>query len=452
MKPYPAYKESGVPWLGRVPEHWEVKRLKFSAKVNPSRSEIKGLPEDIEVSFYPMEAVGFGKLYEGERKVLKDVASGFTYFRDDDVLIAKITPSFENGKGALATRLINSIGFGTTELHVIRPLDGLDKEYFFYLTYSHEFRHPGEGMMDGTAGQKRIPSDFLTDYRIALPPLSEQTAIANYLDRKTAQIDAVIAKKERLIKLLREERTALISQAVTKGLNPDAPMKDSGVPWLGQIPEHWDTIRVKLLAGNDASVVQTGPFGAQLHASDYVQDEDGIPLILIRNVKDLYIDTDEIPKISRENAKRLSMYRLCIGDIVFSRVGSIGRIALVTEREEGWLISGQMLRLRLGTSRLNMKYAVFAFSSKSILEFVKLESVGSTRESINTEILRNLPILLPPLLEQIAIADYLDQKTVGIDQTVARTERQIELLREYRIVLISAVVTGKVDVREEAAL
>jgi len=187
-------------------------------------------------------------LYEGERKLLEDVANGFSYFRDNDVLIAKTTPSFENGKGALAKRLINGVGFGTTELHVIRPLDGLDKDFFFYLTYSYEFRHPGEGMMDGTAGQKRIPNDFLTDYRIALPPLPEQTAIADYLDRKTAQIDTVIAKKERLLELLSEERTTLISRAVTKGLNLDVPMKASGVEWLGEVPEGWEAKRVKYLA------------------------------------------------------------------------------------------------------------------------------------------------------------------------------------------------------------
>ena len=147
--------------------------------------------------------------------LLQDVASGFTYFRDNDVLVAKITPSFDNGKGALAMKLTNGIGFGTTELHVIRPLNGLDKNFLFYLTYSHEFRNPGEGMMDGTAGQKRVPNDFLINYRIAIPPLPEQTAIANYLDQKTAEFDQTIAKTEQQIALLREYRTVLISAVVT---------------------------------------------------------------------------------------------------------------------------------------------------------------------------------------------------------------------------------------------
>lgn len=215
LNPDAPMKESSVEWLGQVPDEWEVKRLKFAAKINPSRSEIKSLPGDLEVSFYPMELVGFGELYEGQKKNLEEVSSGFTYFRDDDVLIAKITPSFENGKGALASGLKNGIGFGTTELHVIRPSSNLDKNFLFYLTYSHGFRHPGTGLMDGTAGQKRVPNEFLIDYLVALPSLPEQKTIVEYLDTKTAEIDQMIAHNETQIERLHEYRTALISAVVT---------------------------------------------------------------------------------------------------------------------------------------------------------------------------------------------------------------------------------------------
>jgi len=215
--------------------------------------------------------------------------------------------------------------------------------------------------------------------------------------------------------------------------------KPSGTEWLGEIPEHWEVIRVKSLEGNKASVVQTGPFGAQLHAHDYV--DEGVPLILIRNVGDMRIDDTDIPMISQEDAERLSMYRLKAGDIVFSRVGSIGRIALCSDREHGWLISGQMLRLRITNPRLYHKFAVYAFGCSSILTFVELQSVGSTRESVNTDILRNMPLPIPPEDEQRAISAFLDQETAQIDELIKKKERQIELLQEKRTALISHAVT-----------
>jgi type I restriction enzyme S subunit len=150
-------------------------------------------------------------------------------------------------KGSIASELKNGIGFGTTELHVIRPSSQIDKKFLYYLTISYDFRQFGAGMMQGTAGQKRVPDSFLIDYPVTYPPLPEQRAIAAYLDRATARIDALITKKQRLLDLLAEKRTALISQAVTKGLNPDVQMKDSGVAWLGQMPGHWEVRRVKTI-------------------------------------------------------------------------------------------------------------------------------------------------------------------------------------------------------------
>jgi len=219
--------------------------------------------------------------------------------------------------------------------------------------------------------------------------------------------------------------------------------KDSGVEWLGETPEHWEVIRVKAIEGNSAEVVQTGPFGAQLHAADYV--DDGVPLILIRNIANLRIDDANIPRISHEDAERLSMYRLEIGDIVFSRVGSIGRIALCTEQERGWLISGQTLRLRMCNPKLDSKFSLYAFSSSAVLTFVDLQSVGSTRGSINTDILRNMPLPIPPLPEQHAIAAFLDRETARIDALIEKKERQIKLLEEKRAALISHAVTKGLD-------
>jgi type I restriction enzyme S subunit len=216
LDPNVPLKDSGVEWLGKIPAHWDVKRLKFGAELNPSPLELRKLSQDREVSFVPMEAVGeFGGLDLSRTKPLSDVGSGYTYFADGDVIVAKITPCFENGKGALATGLANGIGFGTTELHVLRAIGGLERKYLFYLTLADAFRRLGKAEMYGAGGQKRVPESFVKNVRHPIPPIHEQRAIAAFLDRETAQIDALIAKIREGMERLKEFRTALISAAVT---------------------------------------------------------------------------------------------------------------------------------------------------------------------------------------------------------------------------------------------
>lgn len=223
---YPEYKDSWVEWLGKVPQEWEPIRLRFVLNTSPSTKEIN-LQDDALVSFIPMDAVGeYGGIRLDMDKELSEIGSGYTYFSDGDVVVAKITPCFENGKGALAKGLTNKIAFGTTELHVLRPKQNLFSNFLFYLTISQVFRNLGESEMYGAGGQKRVPDRFIKDFRVALPPWEEQQTIARFLDYKTAQIDAVITamcgnfvgqtdKGKNMVSLLREYRTALITQAVT---------------------------------------------------------------------------------------------------------------------------------------------------------------------------------------------------------------------------------------------
>ncbi len=186
FKPYPAYKDSGVEWLGEIPAHWEAKWLKFAAVLNPSASETRPPPPTTEVSFVPMEAVGeYGGLDLSRTRALADAETGYTYFRDGDVVVAKITPCFENGKGARATGLTNGVAFGTTELHLLRATPALDGTFLFYLTLSDAFRRLGEAEMYGAGGEKRVPESFIGNFRHALPPVSEQRTIAAFLDRET---------------------------------------------------------------------------------------------------------------------------------------------------------------------------------------------------------------------------------------------------------------------------
>lgn len=215
LDPSVAMKDSEVPWLGDIPAHWVPKRMRFCMKTNPSKGEIK-LNDDELVSFIPMEAVGeFGGLNLDAEKELGEIGGGYTYFADSDVVVAKITPCFENGKGAIARGLKNGIAFGTTELHVMRSDDTLLPDYLFHLTMSHPFRCIGESEMYGAGGQKRVPETFLKDFRIGLPPVNEQQDIIDYINKVNKKLDLQMSKATDVIDCLTEYRSALITNAVT---------------------------------------------------------------------------------------------------------------------------------------------------------------------------------------------------------------------------------------------
>ena len=218
LNPDVPMKDSGIEWLGEVPEHWEVKRLKYISKINPVASEIKHLELSDEVSFVPMESISEnGGMRTNKTKELDTVRQGFTYFRENDVVIAKITPCFENGKGSIAQNLVNNIGFGTTELHVVRcNPELLDYKFFFYISNTHQFLKLGESEMFGAGGQKRVPTEFVKNFPIAYPiEMNEQMRIVQFLDKYIGQILSIIDRTQKTISKLQEYKTALISAAVT---------------------------------------------------------------------------------------------------------------------------------------------------------------------------------------------------------------------------------------------
>ena len=213
-------KPSGVEWLGDIPEHWEVRRMKQAAQLNPSKNEINDiLYKDIYVSFLPMELVGTNGDFAEKMAHISEVRNGFTYFRRGDVIVAKITPCFENGKGACLENLSTDFGFGSTEFHVLRCQSSVLPRFLYYTTSLTEFRSQGAESMTGAAGQQRVPQSFVANYPIFLPPISEQAAIVAYLDKLTSDIDAAIVHTRREIELLEEYRTRLIADVVTGKLD-----------------------------------------------------------------------------------------------------------------------------------------------------------------------------------------------------------------------------------------
>jgi type I restriction enzyme, S subunit len=367
---YPAYKPSGAEWLGEVPEHWEGLRLRFAAMLNPSKQEARSYADDDLVSFLPMEAIGEdGSLNLEQVKEVGECLNGYTYFKEGDVCIAKITPCYENGKGAILRGLKGGIGFGTTELIVARPrMEIMTAQFLDYLFRSSTFRSLGEAAMYGAGGQKRVPDSFVRDFASFLPPVGEQSAIATFLDRETAKIDALIAEQQRLIELLQEKRQAVISHAVTKGLNPNAPMKDSGVEWLGEVPKHWEVVPIGMICRritygftNPMPTCESGPY---MLTANYVC----MGAIDYENCRRTSVDAfkTELSDKSRPEA----------GDILLTKDGTLGRVALFEGGGEAACINQSVALIRLFPNKVVPDFAAVALQSSCYQERCYLTLAG----------------------------------------------------------------------------
>ena len=353
-------------------------------------------------------------------------------------MVAKITPCFENGKGALADGLVNGIAFGTTELHVLRVSEELDRKFTFYLTLADSFRNLGEYEMYGAGGQKRVPESFLSNLKHPIPPLPEQRAIAAFLDSETGRIDALVATKERLIELLQEKRTALITRAVTRGLDPDAPLQDSGVEWLGEIPAHWEVKRLKEIG--------KAFIGLTYSPDDVVVNpNEGTLVMRASNIRDGQLVMDDNVFVDCIVPERLIASERDI--LLCSRNGSrrlIGKNALIDSNFAGNTFGAFMTVFRSAHN----EYLHKVFNS-ALFEFQSGMFMTSTINQLTLEMLNSFKVPVPSQAEQHAIAAYLDGETAKIDGLVAKVREAIDRLRELRTALISAAVTGRIDVREE---
>ena len=442
MKAYQVYKDSGYDWIGEIPDHWRIGKLKYFSHINPSKNaDLLSKESDNLVTFLPMEKVNGDGTYDVSlKRPIKELWSGFTYFEENDVIVAKITPCFENGKGALLKNLDGQIGFGSTEFHVLRALPEISHpKFLYYLTQSHLFKTTGEAFMYGAAGQKRVPTNHVTDFPFSCPSLPEQQVIADFLDCKTAQIDTLIEKKQRQIDLLQEQRTALINHAVTKGLNPDAPMKDSRVEWLDEIPSHWEVVKLKYISPEITVGIVITP------AKYYV--DKGIPCLRSLNVKERRLVAEDLVYISSESNELLQKSKIYSGDLVSVRTGQPGTTAVVDERFDGANCIDLIITRQ--SEKFDSRFLAYQLNSKLSKAQYTSGSAGAIQQHFNVETAKNMSIVMPPIDEQISIREKLDLMTNQDNSVVKNIEAMIQYLQEYRTALISEAVTGKIDVRTE---
>lgn len=425
---------------GPPASRWPVRRLKYAVAVNPPGRIASG-DGDLPVSFVPMEAVGeYGGLDLATSKLASEIGSGYTRFQDGDVLVAKITPCFENGKGAIACDLVNGAGFGTTELHVLRPGPGVDAGYLFYLTISIPFRDTGKAAMYGAGGQKRVPTEFVRDFAWPFPPLNDQRKITTYLNRKTVAIDAIIRKKSRLIDVLHERVRTVTHHAVNGGPDCVATCTMSDAESPRPIPSGWKVMQLH----------RVGRFvGGTGFPHEYQGREDeALPFFKVEDTNHpengVYL-TRATNTISESDARQLRVKPVNPGAILFPKVGAalLGNKRRIVIRRS--VFDNNMMALI--PHHVSTKFLYYWFTTIDLGRFSNPGPVPSINESQVREI--SLP--LPSESEQVEVAASLDELTTIVETAINRLRRQIDRLREYRQTLISAAVTGKLDVRASAA-
>jgi type I restriction enzyme S subunit len=292
-------------------------------------------------------------------------------------------------------------------------------------------------------GTKRLPTEALGNLPLALPPLPTQRAIAAYLDRETERIDALVAKKERLLELLDEKRSALISHAVTKGLDPDAPMKDSGVEWVGEIPEEWEVVRFGWLTRSRCD----GPFGAGLKSDHY--SDAGVRVVRLGNIGFARFRPEDEAYIPVQHYRTLGEHSVVEGDILVAGLGDanhpVGRACVAPDGLGTAMVKADCFRFRVDPDRLVPQYAAYALSSQAKALGTAL-ATGATRARVNLSATADRRLPVPPTRAQHDIADHLDRETAKIDALKAKVVEAIDRLKEYRTALISAAVTGQIEV------
>ena len=452
FKPYPAYKDSGVEWLGGIPEHWEalaVRRLidRIEQGWSPVADDRLAGPDEWAV--IKLSAVSKGRFVGTEHKALPAELSPDRRYevREGDFLLTRAnTPDLVGDvcvargvrRGLMLCDLVYRLRLGSEQL---------TPSYLAYWFLSRAGRYQIEVDARGSSqSMVKVSQGHIRAWTVVLPSPDEQRAIAVFLDRETARIDALVAKKERLIELLQEQRTALITRAVTKGLDPTIPMKDSGVEWLGEIPAHWE---VKQLRQAIATLMDFRGRTPTKLGMDWGGD---IPAISAINVREGYLDlTRGVNYGSQELHDRwMAQGPTRSGDVLFTTEAPLGNVALVPDNKQ-YILSQRVVLLRPHSAQLMPEYLHRLLISSAFRQGVEIMATGSTAEGIKRRYLMAMPVCVPQLEEQRVIAAFLDRETVRIDALVAKVLEAIERLEELRTALISAAVTGKIDVREEVA-
>lgn len=429
---YKSYKDSYIKWVGMIPEYWKIQRAKWLFQ----RVERKVREEDDIVTAFRDGTVTLRKNRRTEGFTTALQEHGYQGIRKGDLVIH----AMDAFAGAIGVSDSDGKSTPVYSACVSRGEYYVNSYYYAYL-----LRYMSKaGYIESLAkGIRERSTDFryndFAKLELPIPPCEEQDCIANFLDQKTAEIDEAIAKKHRLIDLLKEQKTILINQAVTKGLNPDVPMRDSGVDWIGDIPEHWQVKRLRLI-GNTQNGISAG--------ADYFGS--GFPFVSYSDVYNNRELPEKVKGLANSSKQDRVQYSIQKGDVLFTRtsetVEEIGFSATCMKTIENSTFAGFLIRFRPHKELLIAGYSKYYFSAQLHRSYFVGEMNLVTRASLSQELLKNLPVIIPPKTEQESIFKWLEIESSKIDTIIAVQQMQIDNLKEYKVTLISNAVTGKIKI------
>ena len=427
-------KDSGIEWIGEIPEGWEVTRLKYLADFEPT-CDTSYLTDESKITYTPMECVKNGG-FENRSALYGNLSHTLTPFQNGDIAMAKVTPCFENGNIAIMNNLFSGFGLGSSELFIFRP-KSISTRYFFYWLQNKAFVARACSTMTGTGGLKRISPSFIRNCPVHYPSTDEQTKISDYLDAKCSEIDVMLSKNRSSIEEYKKLKQAVITQAVTKGVRGEREMKDSGNLWFGQIPTDWKLSRVglhfsiilgKMLCNaplNDTYTLEPYYCAADVHF-DGVADGERKKMWFSPVEKDLY--------------------RVLVGDLLVVEGGAgAGGSAIVEKQDSDTYVQNSIMIVR-SKGNADNRYLRYLLEFLVKQGYIDVVCNKATIPHFTKDKLSCVPFCLCPTGEQKEIADYLDAKCAEIDRLIAKKEQLVKELEGYKKSLIYEVVTGKREV------
>jgi type I restriction enzyme, S subunit len=419
MKQYEKYKDSGIEWLGEIPEHWECVKFKRLAKIKNGKDQ-----KDVMIIDGKFPVLGSGGEFGRASKCLYDKPS---------VLLGR--------KGTIDKPQYIEEPFWTVDtLFYTEIFEGVSPKFLYYSSQIIPFDYLQESSAVPSMTQEKLHNVYL-----CRPSLAEQIQITNYIDHQITKTNQLITEKESLISKLQEKRKALINEVVTKGIYPNAPMRDSGIEWLGTIPEHWKCFNFRYIIDILTDFTANGSFGDLAKNVTYLEEGYSrlVRLTDLRenlNNKGIYVS-----KKSHEYLSKSSLY----GDeILLANVGAYAGLACLMPKIDYPATLGPNMFLLKFNAKVNNKFIYYALLSSYLSEQLINKAISSAQPKLNKEDVRSCIVILPSLSDQAQIVELIESRTTKIEQTILEIQIQIQKLKEYKTAVISEVVTGKVDVRE----
>ena len=469
--------------IRRLPDSWAMTAIGEVCLINP-RFFTESVEEDQELTFLPMAAVeaGTGRINLGQTRHFVDVRRGYTRFSEGDVLFAKITPSMENGKVAVAKGLTNNCGCGSTEFHVLRPYKGVSGDFLSFFLLQNAFRSEAQRNMTGTAGQLRVPAGFLEEADFPFPPLNEQRRIVAEIEKQFTRLDASVASLKRVQANLKRYRESILKAACEGKLVPteaefarsegrdyepadqllERILSERRAKWeaqkkrrgkykepvapdtsdLPELPAGWVWATVEQIGRIGEQPVLTGPFGTNLKTADFTKT--GIPVLTIGCLTTTGVSLDKAAFVSKEKAAELSRYALREGDLLFSRMATVGRAGLVEATIANCLFNYHIMRLRLAEGAILPRFFMeYIQGSSEVSRYVRKVNHGATRDGINTVQLLNLSVAMPPLAEQHRIVAEVERQLSFIRQAEAAVTANLTRAGRLRQSILKRAFSGK---------